>query len=97
MIMRFTTGRFDPALFEEMRRFGQERQAPTLQAVPGFLSYTGGFDRASGQYIGVSVWATEEAAQAGTEATTLIRGEFPPPLPPAEGPLPRYYEVIAQA
>jgi heme-degrading monooxygenase HmoA len=97
MIMRFTTGRFDPAQFEDIQRYARERQATTMKAVPGFQSFTAGFDRASGQYIGVSVWATEEAAQAGTEATTRIRHEFPPALPPAEGPLPRYYEVIAQA
>lgn len=70
---------------------------PTLQALPGFQSYTAGFDRAEGHFLGVSVWATEAQAQAATEAVAKVRAEFPLPGQESQGQAGRYYELIAQA
>jgi quinol monooxygenase YgiN len=104
MIIRCVTGRFDPAQFAALRSFAQEQLAPTMRSLPGFCSYTAGFDRASGHFLAANVWETEEQAQAADAAAAPLRAEFAAlyeagstPPDQAEGALPRYFEVIAQA
>ncbi len=96
MLIRVASGRYDPGQFEEIRRYAQERLAPTLQSLPGFRSYTAGFDRVEGYFLGVSVWDTEEQAQAASEAVRLL-SDAPSPTGQGQGQGVRYYEVIAQA
>ena len=95
MFIRLATGQFSPDQFEDLRRFAQERLASVLGALPGFRSYTAGFDRETGHFIGVSVWDTEEQARAASEAVAQVRAEFP--ASQRESMLPPFYEVIAQA
>ena len=95
MFMRVATGQFRPDQFEDLRRFAQERLATVLGALPGFRSYTAGFDRERGHFIGVSLWETEEQARAAAQAVAQVRAEFP--ASQREGTLPPFYEVIAQA
>ena len=95
MFIRVATGQFSPDQFEDLRRFAQERLATTLRDLPGFRSYTAGFERASGQFVGVSVWDTEEHARAANEAGERLRAEFT--AGQREGTPSQFYEVIAQA
>ena len=97
MFIRVVSVRYDPGQFEELRRYAQERVAPTLQSLPGFRNYTAGFDRVEGYFLGVSVWDTEEQAQAATEATDRLLSDIPRPTGRGQGQGLRYYEVIAQA
>ncbi len=97
MVIRVAAGRYDPAQFEELRRYAQEHFAPALQALSGFRSYTAGFDPVEGYFLGVSVWDTEERAQVATETLARVRAAFPLSRPDSPGQVTRYYEVIAQA
>jgi hypothetical protein len=97
MFIRVAAGRYDPARFEELRRYARERLAPTLSGLPGFQRYTAGFDRAGGHFLGVSVWDTEEQAQAATAAIGRLGAEFPLIAAQAQGQVTPYYEIIAQA
>ena len=97
MFIRVAAGRYDPAQFEELRRYAQERLAPTLSGLPGFQRYTAGFDRAGGHFLGVSIWDTEEQAHAATAAIERLRAEFPPASSQSQGQVTPYYEIIAQA
>ena len=105
MIIRLVSVRFAPAQFAAVRSFAQERLAPTLGALPGFGSYVAGLDEASGQFLGVSVWDTEEQAHSADEAVARLRAEFSSAIEATGAPrpgqsderLPRRYEVIARA
>src|SRR4051812_27012405 len=105
MIIRCATGRFAPAQFAALRAFARARLAPTLGALAGCRSYVAGLDEPSGQFLAVSVWDTEAQAQAADAAAGRLRAEFAAaheageaPQPAlADGPPPRYYELIARA
>jgi hypothetical protein len=64
MYMRVTRGRFaDPTRMDEaVRQVGQDIAA-AIGRQPGYQSFTGGIDRASGRTITVSTWDTEEHAR----------------------------------
>lgn len=48
MILRVTTGRFEPARYEEVVRLNREQTTPTLQQVPGYQSLQVGKGRPAG-------------------------------------------------
>ena len=105
MIIRCVTGQFAPAQFAALQTFARERLAPAMSAPPGFRSYVAGFDRASGRFLAVSVWEVEAQAHVADAAAGPLRAEFAAAHEAggvaqpgqANGPLPHYFELIAQA
>ena len=61
MYLRITRGRFDPARYDESVALSQE-VGDALARLPGFVSYRGGGDRATGAVVAVSAWDTEAHA-----------------------------------
>jgi hypothetical protein len=90
MYVRVTRGRSDPANEEQLTRMVEEQLIPAVKRLPGFQSYTGGFDRTTGNLIAISVWETAEQA----EAIGGLRGQFQSlvQFDPAD-----VYEITAQA
>ena len=64
MYMRVTRGRFaDPSTIDEaISQLGADLVA-AISRQPGYQSFTGGIDRASGRTITVSTWDTEDHAR----------------------------------
>ena len=63
MYMRVTRARMDPAKIDEAVLQAGQDVAAAIRGLPGFQSYVGGVDRASGRSINVSTWDTEEHAR----------------------------------
>ncbi len=62
MYIRVTRGRMDPARVDQHNQVLLE-VAAVARGLPGYQSFMGGVDRASGQSITVSTWDTEENAR----------------------------------
>ena len=62
MHLRLTRGRFDPARYDESVALSRE-VGDALARLPGFRTYHGGGDRATGAIVAVSTWDTEEHAR----------------------------------
>lgn len=76
MIIRVTTGTFDPAREADVQRWGEERLVPAMRALPGFRGYHGGFDTGTGRLVGVSFWGRREQAEALREHLDDVLGEL---------------------
>lgn len=72
MIVRISTGRFDPAHHDEIARMltaSGDTLVPAIRALPGCLHYYAAIDRAACAMVNVSVWDTaEHASQMSTLA-----------------------------
>jgi quinol monooxygenase YgiN len=79
---------------QEVIRFTDEQLIPLLRQLPGFISYTGATDRATGRIVAITTWDNMEHAQGlraalgGLVAQMEALGiHFEPP---------QVYEVIKQ-
>ncbi len=72
MFIRVTTGTFDPSREAEVQRWLEDQFRPAVRHLPGLLSYHAGFDRASGRFIGVTRWETQEQAEALRERAAAL-------------------------
>ena len=76
MYIRVTRARMDPSKINEaVMQVGQE-VAAVIRRLPGYQSYVGGGDRATGQTISVSTWDTEEHARWSAD----VLGDIPSKL-----------------
>ena len=74
MYIRTVTFTYDPAQEEKVARIGTEQMVPTLQQLPGFVSYTSGFDRAAHRGISVTIWdSLEHLADARTAQGVIVK------------------------
>ena len=62
MSLRITRGRVDPGRYEEVSALSQA-VVDAISRLPGFVSYRGGGDPASGAVVAVSTWETEAHAR----------------------------------
>ena len=95
MYIRVTTFSYDPARAQEVVQFNDEHLIPTTRRIPGFQSYTTGFDHDKGRGVAVSTWANMDHAQA----FRLALGDLIPRLEALSTRLdpPQIYEVMGQA
>jgi len=66
MIVRISTGHFDAARYEEVRKLlteGGDRLIPAIKKLPGCLHYYAAVNKEAGKIVNVSVWDTLEHAQ----------------------------------
>ncbi len=63
MYLRVNRAQFDPARYDELRRFTPEIMA-AIQQIPGCLGVEHAMSRTSGQAITISRWPTEDHATA---------------------------------
>jgi hypothetical protein len=64
---------YDPARYEDLYRFANERFIPKLRQLPGFRRYTAAGDRATGHGLTISEWSTMEQAQGVVAAAGLAQ------------------------
>lgn len=62
MYIRVTNFTFDLAQEEKAFRIVDEQMIPAFQQMPGFVSYTGGMDRAAQRGVSVTIWDNMEHA-----------------------------------
>lgn len=62
MYIRITPFSFDPVRVEAAATISRESVVPMIRALPGFHSYYGGLNRASGRGVSVTTWESEEQA-----------------------------------
>jgi hypothetical protein len=94
MYVRVTRGSSDPATYDQVTATAQGI-ADALKRVPGFRSYVGGGDRATGAIIAISTWDTAEAAGFSRD----VLGDVVPRLAALGVRLepPELYEVAIEA
>jgi quinol monooxygenase YgiN len=68
MYMRIARARIDPPRFDEVRDNLEHDLIAAFKRQPGFQSVMSSGDRASGQWIVVSTWDTEEHARFSRDA-----------------------------
>ena len=56
MYIRIATLTYDPAQEEKVLRIIDEVAIPAFRQLLGFVSYTGGFDRAAQRGVAVTIW-----------------------------------------
>ncbi len=93
MHVRITRGQFDPARAEDVQNVTDD-VAAALKALPGFVSYTGGLDRAAGTLVAISTWQDEEAAKFSREQLGDVLSRV---LELAQLEAPEFYEVVITA
>ena len=76
MYIRITTLTYDPAQEAEVLRITDEVGIPTFRQLPGFVSYTGGFDRAARRGVAITVWDDMEHAASFRAALGGIIQQF---------------------
>ena len=81
MFVRVSRGLFAFDRFDEMEtrlRDAETELAPAIGQLPGLIDYYAGIDRSSASMIRVSVWDTQEHAEAMARLPEVIRlrGEF---------------------
>jgi heme-degrading monooxygenase HmoA len=94
MYMRVTRGHVDPARYDDAVTVAREI-ARAASRLPGFRSYHGGADRATGEVVAVSVWDSEASARFTREALGEAYTRFLA-LDPRLDP-PDIFELVAQA
>jgi hypothetical protein len=62
MYIRVTPFAFDLAREEKTLRIVDEQLIPAFQQMPGFVSYSGGLDRATQRGVAVTIWDNMEHA-----------------------------------
>jgi heme-degrading monooxygenase HmoA len=73
--VRMTTLWADPSKVEEGIRFVREQALAIARQQPGFEGMRLLVNRSSGKAIGVTLWASEAAAQAAESALNQVRTE----------------------
>jgi hypothetical protein len=63
MYTRITTGRFDTAREQDVRRLVESTVLNAARQLAGFKSYNGALDRKAGRLAAVTTWETEEQAR----------------------------------
>jgi hypothetical protein len=76
MYIRITTLTYDPAQEAEVFRITDEVGIPAFRQLPGFVSYTGGFDRAARRGVAVTIWDDMEHAAGFRTALGGIIQQF---------------------
>lgn len=94
MYVRTTHFPYDPAKEEELLRMTDAQLIPAFRRLPGFQSYTTGFDRAKGCGIAVSLWSSADHEQVMYAATGNILAQMNP-LGLATEP-PQLYRTVRQ-
>lgn len=93
MHVRVTRGRFDPARAQDVQAVTDDVSA-ALKALPGFVSYTGGLNRAAGTLVAISTWQDEKAANFSREQ---LGGVLSRVVELAQLEAPEIYEVVITA
>lgn len=62
MYIRITPFSFDLARVEQAQAISRETVVPVMRTLPGFHSYYGGLNRATGRGVSVTTWESEEQA-----------------------------------
>jgi hypothetical protein len=79
MFIRVTPYSFDPTKEQEVLRISHERLVPALRQLPGFRSYTGAGDRATGRGVAITEWDDLEHAQTLRTAISGLVQEMADP------------------
>jgi hypothetical protein len=80
MVVRISRAKFDPPKFDrinEMLIRSQDNLIPSIRKLPGLVSYYAGIDHTSGTMVQVSVWKSEEAAEAMTGLREMAAAAVP--------------------